>query len=710
MENKYSKFTWVPFYEELARKLLEYKDHREELVRIIDSLKTVILKTTKDTAVRYLGEIDDIDPFSFFAIFNSLDDNSKESKTLILEKIKLSMSLKSEIPSNFDGIPVLRRNGRAKFYNTDKKTNGEDISLLWSLFGIAMDINGRKSDFSNCFDKCIELTGYDVGKFATGLFWVNPKNFIPLDINTRSYLTNIKNDFSYETITGGTYLELIHLVKNKIDSNEIKEKSFVELSYNAWKAANDQDQSTTSEGDSKMNKAKELADILSKTKNLILHGAPGTGKTYLANQIAQQMIFGKVKNDDELTKDEKRKLQEQVGFVQFHPSYDYTDFVEGLRPINDENNNQIGFKREDGIFKKFCEKALKNLVERSKDDVQIEKDEIFDTVYSSLLDDIDVGDISEYETAKGAEKHEVYLSPSRQIRFKQNSTHEKTVREDYLRILFNLLKDTEVEKISMMTRDDVDKLIAKSTEIKHVDYIQYRWTVAKLVEKFKSKEFSFKKRGREEAKDYIFIIDEINRGDMSKIFGELFFAIEPNYRGPEKCKNLRTQYANLQTEENEFDKVLEVTDFGNYGHFFIPKNVYIIGTMNDIDRSVDSMDFAFRRRFTFKEIEAKETVGMLDDIENIEVRTKAMAKMQSLNNAIWDNKKNTGIEGLSSSYHIGGAYFLNLNDLDGDFDKLWQYHLEPLLKEYLRGMEDADNILKDKLKPAYDSPKNDSSE
>ena len=122
--------------------------------------------------------------------------------------------------------------------------------------------------------------------------------------------------------------------------------------------------------------------------------------------------------------------------------------------------------------------------------------------------------------------------------------------------------------------------------------------------------------------------------------------------------------------------------------------------MNDIDRSVESMDFAFRRRFTFKEIKANQNLGMLDELDG-SIREKAKKALLSLNNAIWDKEAKTGIEGLSSAYHIGGAYFLKLKELGNDFDKLWEYHLEGLLREYLRGMEDAEKSL-EQLKEAYE--------
>ena len=164
-------------------------------------------------------------------------------------------------------------------------------------------------------------------------------------------------------------------------------------------------------------------------------------------------------------------------------------------------------------------------------------------------------------------------------------------------------------------------------------------------------------------------------------FGELFFAVDPGYRGI-KGKVL-TQYSNLIGEESE-------------KYFYIPENVYIIGTMNDIDRSVESMDFAMRRRFAFKEVKAKDTQYMLDNVLDNEVLDEAKDRMNKLNEAI------EKIEGFNSSYHIGASYFLKLknyydNSRDNKeaFTSLWENHLKGLLYEYLRGMPDAESKLEE---------------
>ncbi len=397
-------------------------------------------------------------------------------------------------------------------------------------------------------------------------------------------------------------------------------------------------------GEDKMTKAKELANLLEHTHNLILHGAPGTGKTHLAREIAAEM-------------------KAEVGFVQFHPSYDYTDFVEGLRPVNDAGSGQIGFERKDGVFKKFCERALENMNGFSEDN--------FAEAYQKLLDKVEEAEESETPYILKT------LSHKKEFALKTNSLQN-----------FYAVPQTDKKTHMPITKDSI-RTYLRTGEIS--DWKPYLTAIAQhLID-----DFGYKKQAQNtENKNFLFIIDEINRGEMSKIFGELFFAIEPGYRGAEKCRDLRTQYANLQTIPNLFDVALGVKDSDNFGHFFIPENVYIIGTMNDIDRNVESMDFAFRRRFAFKEISAKDTQEQILSGLDDSIREDAILRMDSLNDAI------SKIEGLSSAYHIGGAYFLKLKELGNDFGLLWEYHLEGLLREYLRGMEDAELKLAD-LKKAY---------
>ncbi|BFM01370.1 hypothetical protein Psyaliredsea_00170 [Psychrobacter alimentarius] len=181
-------------------------------------------------------------------------------------------------------------------------------------------------------------------------------------------------------------------------------------------------------------------------------------------------------------------------------------------------------------------------------------------------------------------------------------------------------------------------------------------------------------------KKFILILDEINRAEISKVLGELFFSIDPGYRG--ESGRVTTQYANLQTDEDVFKE-----------GFYIPDSVYIIGTMNDIDRSVESFDFAMRRRFAWKEIKSEDRLSMWDG-QIDEWSDEAKQRLTVLNKAI------ESVQGLSAAYHVGPAYFLKLTNYNGDFDKLWTYHLESLLFEYMRGYPDAEQQIQG-LKDAY---------
>ena len=396
--------------------------------------------------------------------------------------------------------------------------------------------------------------------------------------------------------------------------------------------------------------------LLETNKNMILTGAPGTGKTYLAKQIAKQIL--NVKSDEELQNDKR------YGFVQFHPSYDYTDFVEGLRPTKENQSGVIGFKRQDGVFKAFCKQALFD-------------HQLFYKLYYGIAQDLLAGNLN-FDTEKY--KYIVKLSDNnyritlKDIDAKTGNEQKKGLNIEKIRIVFEYFMSHPEDWPSKVTKDGFNDIIAQSDiEGKSIEYytkpiIEELWNRIKKSNKLIQKG------------ELVFIIDEINRGEISKIFGELFFSIDPGYRGI--AGRVKTQYQNLIEEGDAFKD-----------GFYVPENVYIIGTMNDIDRSVESMDFAMRRRFAWTEVTAEESMQMLNGTPYEE---EAKQRMLNLNKAIMK------VRGLGEAYQIGAAYFKKIEEYNGDFQKLWDFHLRGLLFEYLRGNMNAEEQLKE-LKEAYDN-------
>ena len=647
-------FSWIPFYMEMADKLLAFKNNRKALVDIMYSLDSQYVSYihTNDG-----GRYPDIDPFTFFGIFNR--GNSFEKRKKIAAFFKERLGVKAEVPENYEGIPIVFAVMSCFCWSENIDTN---IQPLWNLFEAVLKKEQEKIE--NLFDIVCNQKGIK-WNITMGLFWIRPYEYIALDSCNQSYLQSKGlNVFSEKNLNAAHYFAFLNEIKQKMRANELQETTIPAISYHAWQSNKNNNKVVETQNMNDFSESKEMKtskyqayiDLLKQTHNLVFTGAPGTGKTHMAREIAKEMGAESM-------------------FVQFHPSYDYTDFVEGLRPI-DNGEGHIVFERKDGVFKEFCRKAVQNLIDSSKSIEELSDETHWKMLLEEFVNDA-IDNATTFKTVNGSEfvitgMTESYVS----------ILNEQNAKASILNVSIHEILTLLFNEITLEYVRDIRKYFGRmfGTQADSYTFV----IVKKIREKHQSasaNKVNQKHSSRIQERDYVFIIDEINRGEASKIFGELFYAIDPGYRD-DTDNPVQTQYQNLIPTSDVFAK-----------GFYVPRNVYILATMNDIDRSVESMDFAMRRRFTWKEIKPECTEDMLDNLGQ-SLADSAKETMHRLNNEI------VATDGLGAAYSVGPAYFMKIKDLKGDFSALWNMNIEPLLREYLRGFRAIDDMM-EKFRKAF---------
>lgn len=602
-------------------------------------------------------------------------------------------------------------------------------------------------------------------EYKQGLF---PVNWIPCPEEIKKGIGEIKPNFYIKH-----YNDTNDKIKNLWDTNkknynnEVHNKETDEILSSEPKRKNESFKLYINGINIKI--IEEKADLLQKNvKNLVLTGAPGTGKTHLARQIAEKIVKGNLTNlfneksestntntineiIDKWNIYKEKIIKKTLTIDEYSIAKDQDNLAYFIKYGSDIYSSQHTGKYSDwGIFKdedsKYINLKGEIIQEKDAQDTFTKIKNILEKIFSKTsakdmlqeIQDITNDDNPLINNWACLRKMVVLCFPKE---FVPIVTDDKLMpplnllelsysKDDFLNnntqlvkyLKDNIKKDINENDIITWqrvllddnTKEKIESFIRTVQFHPSYDYTDFVEGLRPCYVKAKNdkpdqdskQEIGFElKKGtfldfcekaeKDKANKYVFIIDEINRGEISKIFGEIFAAIEPGYRGNTKQK-FQTQYANMHNDSNEFKE----SPFKD--GFYVPDNLYIIGTMNDIDRSVESFDFALRRRFTWMEITAESQAIVMWTANELLSRGFDLDKLQNRMNNL--NKKIEEIPGLSKDYHIGPAYFSKLKDYPKDeaYDKLWKNHLEPLLKEYLRGMENIDTNIRS-LKEAYNN-------
>ena len=695
---------WANFYMEFADKLLQYSNDRKNL---IEKIKNVYKNTDMRLPTLERGEIVDIDPFTIFGLFNKgLTDTNRIA---LIKSIANEFSVSAPIPQYFDGIPVLTPQ-MATFYWFIGSRGENDIQNLWNMFISALKYAenpsiDNKNNFVQCYDMVIEQKGVK-WNLTMGLYWIRPYSFINLDGRNRWFICDTKNmplevvkklDGLKKLPTALEYLEIIEICKKSLDNGDYPYKNFPELSNCAFIVSEQvNEENKISEKARQDNVGHAIGDSDIQTVHYWIY-TPGYGAEkweefykdgimaiareyigdltqYKTREEMKVALLEKKGADSGMTNGKNASLETwqflhelKPGDIIFVKRGKHTILGKGIvlsdyiydasRPNEYKNIRKVNWlhkgewEHPDGSAVKkvltditpYTEyvKKLNALFENEEIEEEIEEIQISYPVYTreNFLDEVYIND-SEYDTL-------VEL-----LRTKKNIVLQGApgVGKTYAakRLAYSIMGLKDKSRVAM---------VQFHQSYSYEDFIMGFRPSATGFELKKGIFYNFCKKAEIDSdNDYFFIIDEINRGNLSKIFGELFMLIENDKRGTE----IQLLYADEM--------------------FSIPKNVYIIGMMNTADRSLAMMDYALRRRFAFYDMkpgfDSEGFRSYRSSLDN-EKFNRLIACINDLNAVIAND------DSLGEGFCIGHSYFCNLDTInDKTLSSIVEYEIIPLLKEY----------------------------
>ncbi len=701
---KEADFTWVDFYSEFATKLLEYKSNRAELIEKIQNIykKIGIAIPTLERGKTLV----DIDPFTVFALFNR--GISRSSRIEIIKGIAFEFGVSSDVPNRFDGIPVAN-NLKTAFYYFIGDRGDKDIDNLWMFFESAIilaneDTFDNRVAFSSLYDIVLHQKGIK-WNLTMGLYWARPNFFVNLDGRNRWFITTpeyVSEAFAKKIgsliknpPTAKEYLEVRDYCQSFLESGLYEFKNIMELSWYAWIISEKVNKEIREEQKKKEANSLDIDDIESVRYWLY---APGRN-AYKWEEFydAGIMAIGWGELGDLSSFSTKKSIQEKMREIfgesssHMHSVHATWQFVHEVKP------GDIVFVRQGskpssvsiigrGVVSSEY-KYDKMLEDEFKHIRNVEWTHKGEWMYPSRVMPKTLTEITS-QTECVETLQNLFIDDTDEYSDEMVLDYEDYTPEDFLNDVY-MDRDSYHEVVGVLKNKKNIILqgapgVGKTYAAKRLAYsiigqknsaqvmmVQFHqsYSYEDFIMGYRPTEHGFeiktgpfykfcKEAEIDNENDYFFIIDEINRGNLSKIFGELFMLIENDKRG----YKLQLLYANEK--------------------FSVPKNVHIIGMMNTADRSLALLDYALRRRFAFIEMKpAFDTAGFFQyrsDL-NSEIFDKLIASVVQLNHAI------VADDSLGEGFCIGHSYFCDITEKhlnNSALSHIVEYEIIPLLKEY----------------------------
>lgn len=703
-----SQHSWTGFYQKLADKLLAYRNDRQTLISMLNDAYS---RTGMQLPKLEADELNDIDPFTVFGLFNKgiTDANRRKIIAVIAEVFDIG----ADQPTDFEGIPVLN-NLNATFYAfaNDERRSEHDIDNLWSVFEAELALDADDSEenrkaFVDAFDATV--IQFSLGwKLTMGLYWARPYSFISLDSRNRWFMADvakagsaIANAVPKEKDSpvhdGERYLAICDTIKSELGSEECSYTDFPSLTAAAFVESERVNQERKAAEKAAAVKAEEnaLGDEGVRTTHYWTY-SPGDGAARWDDFYARGIMgigWSKLGNVEQYaSKEDIRKSLRTLyssKFSQKNSALALWQFSRELKPgdivfAKRGRSVIIGRGIVEGAYQfddngdsypNIRKVRWTHSGEWQTEDLLAMKTLTDITAYPNLvakLDSFFEDDDGEPDEASGAVEYPAYTPEDFLSEVYMDAERYGTLA-NVLRAKKNIIlqgapgvgKTFAAKRLaySMMGVKDAERvmMVQFHQSYSYEDFIEGFRPNAQGFDLEKGTFYSFCKKAQDDSdNDYFFIIDEINRGNLSKIFGELFMLIENDKRGPRNTLQLL------------------------YSHelFYVPSNVYLIGMMNTADRSLAMLDYALRRRFAFFELRPAfdtESFAAYQEGFASEKFDRLVACVVKLNEAIASD------ESLGDGFCIGHSYFCRMSPDDVTDEKLSEivdYELVPMLREY----------------------------